>query len=251
MRYAHTSDIRSQLIASDKEYSPSTINSILSVLRGVLKQAWLLEQMTAEDYHRAIVIENLKDKKGEVRGRKIAFAEIQAVADVCFRDKTDAGARDSAIIGLIATCGLRRSEVVQLTLTDIDIETGKVTVRSTTTKSNTERIVWLRGGALLAMEDWLFVRNPLEVNIVFVPINRGGNQQDRPLTDQAIYEIVKKRGKEAAVENFTPHDFRRTMITNMLETQVDVFLVQELAGHVDTNTTKRYDMRDENIKSRY
>ena len=72
-----------------------------------------------------------------------------------------------------------------------------------------------------------------------MPINKGGNQQDRPLTDQAIYEIVKKRGKEAAVENFTPHDFRRTMITNMLETQVDVFLVQELAGHDDTNTTKR------------
>ena len=78
MRYAHTSDIRSQLIASDKEYSPSTINSMLSALRGVLKQAWLLEQMTAEDYHQAIVIENLKDKKGEVSGRKVAFAEIDA-----------------------------------------------------------------------------------------------------------------------------------------------------------------------------
>lgn len=247
LRYANTSDIRSRLIAADK-YKPSTINSILSALRGVLRQAWLLEQMTAEDYHRAIIIENLKDKKGEVTGRKIAFAEIQGVADVCFRDKTDAGARDSAIIGLIATCGLRRSEVVQLTLTDVDTETGKVTVRSTTTKSNAERIVWLRGGALLAMEDWLFVRNPLEVNAVFVPINKGGNQQDHPLTDQSIYEIVKKRGKEAAVENFTPHDFRRTMITNMLETHVDVFLVQELAGHVDTNTTKRYDMRDEKHK---
>lgn len=65
VRYAHTTDIRSQLIASDKEYSPSTINSILSALRGILKQAWLLEQMTAEDYHRAIVIENLKDINSE------------------------------------------------------------------------------------------------------------------------------------------------------------------------------------------
>jgi len=245
LRYANTSDIRSRLMAADK-YKPSTINGLLSALRGVLKQAWLLEQMTAEDYHRAIIIENLKDKKGDVTGRKIYFAEIQAVADVCFRDKSDAGARDSAIVGLIATCGLRRSEVVQLTLADVDIETGRVTVRSTATKSNTERIVWLRGGALLAMEDWLFVRHKdLEADTVFVPINKGGNQQDRPLTDQAIYQIVKKRGKEAAVEDFTPHDFRRTMITDMLETNVDVFLVQELAGHVDTNTTKRYDRRDE------
>ena len=249
VRYANTSNIRSRLIAFDKKYSPSTINGILSALRGVLKKTWLLEQMSAEDYHRAIIIENLKDDQGQMTGRRVAFAEIQAVADVCFRDKSDAGARDSAIIGLIATCGLRRSEVVKLILSDVDIETGEVIVRSGTTKSNKKRIVWLRGGALLAMEDWLFVRqHVLKTDRIFVPINKGGNQQDRPLTDQAIYEIVKKRGKEAAVEDFTPHDFRRTMITVMLETHTDVLIVQDIVGHVDTNTTKRYDMRDEKHK---
>ena len=45
VRYAHTSDIRSQLIASGEEYSPSTIKGILSELRDVLKKAWLLEQI--------------------------------------------------------------------------------------------------------------------------------------------------------------------------------------------------------------
>lgn len=158
MRYSHTSYICAQFIASDKEYSSSTINSILSTLRGVLKQVWLLEQIIAENYPRSIVIENLKDKKEWV-GHKIAFAEIQTVVDVCFQDETDSVTQNSAIIGLITTFRLRRSEFVQFALTDVDAEAGKVTVRSITTKLNVECTVWLRDGALVAMEDSLFVHN--------------------------------------------------------------------------------------------
>lgn len=255
VRYAHTAHVRATLMAykneeGEQKYQPSTINGMLSALRGVLKEAWLLEQMTAEDYHRAKIIENLKDDQDKMTGQRVAFAEIQAMADVCFRDKSDAGARDSAIIGLIATCGLRRNEVVQLTLSDVNTETGEVVIQSGAAKSNKKRTTWLRGGALLAMEDWLFVRDAsLKTQTIFVPINKGGRQEDRELSDQTIYDIVKRRAKEAAVsDEYSPHDFRRTMITNMLETQTDTLTVQDIAGHASTDTTKRYDMRDEKRK---
>ena len=118
LRYTDTAHIHATLINMQKpngksKYSASTINVILSALRGVLRQAWLLGQMSAEDYHRAIIIENVKEEN-ELSGRRIKYGEIQAVANVCFEDKSDAGARDSAIIGLMATCGLRRSEIVKL-----------------------------------------------------------------------------------------------------------------------------------------
>ena len=179
-------------------------------------------------------------------GRHIPFGEIQALANACFEDETSAGARDSAIIGLLAVCGLRRSELVHLTLDNIDLENGEIRILKA--KGNKERIVWLRGGALQAMEDWLRVRDDLTTGAVFVPINKGGNQQDRPLTTKAVYNLLKKRGKEAGVKDFAPHDFRRTMISEMLAKGVDVLTVQKVAGHASSDTTRRYNMRDEAFK---
>lgn len=251
LRYADTAHIHASLINLQKpngklKYSASTINVILSALRGVLKQAWLLGQMSAEDYHRAIIIENVKEEN-ELSGRRIKYGEIQAVANVCFDDKSDAGARDSAIIGLMATCGLRRSEVVKLQMDDIDIESGKLDIVSG--KGNKSRNVWLRGGALLAMEDWLHCRNSeLTTTAVFIPINKGGNQEDRQMTSQSVYKIVQKRGKEANVDGFSPHDFRRTMISTMLEHNTDLLTVQKIVGHASPSTTQRYDLRSEQQK---
>lgn len=243
LRYQHTTAIRSAL---REHYSSATVNAILSALRGVLKESWRLGQMSAEDYHHAIDISNVKGES-LLTGRHIAYGEIHAVAEACFRDKSDAGARDSAIIGLLAVCGLRRSELVQLKLQDVDLETGEVKVQQG--KGNKARIVWLRGGALSAMEDWFAIRNSdLATEAVFVAINKSGKQQNRPMSSQAIYKIVKKRGLEANVKNFSPHDFRRTMITDMLEKGADVLTVQKIAGHANADTTRRYDRRGEKQK---
>jgi site-specific recombinase XerC len=163
--------------------SPTT-NVILAALRGVLKQAWLLGQMSAEDYHRAIIIENVKEEN-KLSGRQIKYGEIQAIANVCFEDKSDAGACDPAIIGIMASCGLRHSGVVKLILEDLDIENGQVNVQAA--KGIKSRTVWLRVGALLAVEDWLATRrSDLTTAALFVPINKGGHQEDRQMTAHAV-----------------------------------------------------------------
>lgn len=251
LRYADAAYVRSALIvmSEEKRYRPSTINGMLTALRGVLKQAWLLGQIPEAEYRRAVTIENLKDNGDDEAGRYISFGEIQAVSNVCFEDKGFAGVRDSAIIGLMATCGLRRDEVATLTLDHVDIDSGAVVIVSDNAKSKKNRTVWLRGGALLAMEDWLFFRDAnLETSAVFVPINKGNKQQDRPLSAQSMYDIIKKRADEANVSTFSPHDFRRTLITDLLEMNTNVFTVMKIAGHEDPKTTARYDRRGEKDK---
>jgi integrase len=60
--------------------------------------------------------------------------------------------------------------------------------------------------------------------------------------------VLQKRAAESSVAAFSPHDFRRTFITDLLNTGADVITVSRLAGHADPATTAKYDMRGEEVK---
>ncbi|MCY7283557.1 MAG: site-specific integrase, partial [Cyanobacteria bacterium CAN_BIN43] len=70
----------------------------------------------------------------------------------------------------------------------------------------------------------------------------------RRLTDQAVMFVLQKLAKLSGVAAFSPHDFRRTFITDLLNTGADVITVSRLAGHADPATTAKYDMRGEEVK---
>lgn len=190
---------------------------IVSALRSTLKAAWRLGQMTGEDYYRARDVQNVT---GETlpAGRELSDGEIAALLNVCQVDPGPAGARDAALIALLYGGGLRRAEVVKLDLDDYDPETGRLVVRG---KRRKERTAYLANGAARAMEDWLLVRE-LDPGPLFWPINKGGRLENRRLTTQAIYNVLKKRAKEAGVSTFSPHDMRRTFVSDLLEAGADI-----------------------------
>ena len=243
VRYQHTALVRSQLMDG---YSPATANRMLSAIRGTLEQAWLLGQMSAEDYHRAA---HLKPIIGETipAGRALSSEEISTLLQDCIDDPRPIGARDAAVIAIMYSGGLRRAEVAKLDLSDYDGENKKLKVNG---KRSKQRSVYLADGAVAALQDWLKVRGN-ESGPLFVAINRGNNLiSGKPMTPQGIYYLLKSRAKRAGVKSFSPHDFRRTFVGDLLDASVDIAIVARMAGHASVNTTARYDRRPEQAKQK-
>jgi len=240
VRYQHTAMIRTRLA---EVYAPSSANRHLSALRQTLKRAFILGQMGAEDYQRAILVENIK---GETlpAGRNMSPGEIAALIKSCEDDPGPAGVRDAAIIGVMYVGGLRRAEVVALDLDDYDPETGRLVVRG---KRKKERTAYLENGSGRALMDWISVRGN-EPGALFYPIRKGGEILPGSMTTQAIYNMLNKRGDKANVADFSPHDLRRTFVSDHLAAGTDIAIVAKLAGHASVTTTARYDRRPEEAK---
>ncbi|HMA35604.1 MAG TPA: site-specific integrase [Chloroflexia bacterium] len=240
LRFQHTMAIRA-LVAD--AYKPATANKMLSALRGTLKMAWRLEQMSAEEYARAA---DLPVVKGTTlpAGRELESAELDALLRICAADKTPAGARDAALISLLYTAGLRREEAAGLAYADYDPATDRLVVRG---KGGKERAVYVLGGAAGALADWLAIRGD-GAGALFWPITKTGKCLPRHLTAQAVYNILNKRGKQAGLTHFSPHDMRRTFVSDLLDAGADIATVAKLAGHANVQTTARYDRRPEAAK---
>lgn len=243
LRYPHTAALRAKLV---ERYSPATVNRTLSAVRGVLKEAWRLGQMSAEDFQRAADIRNISAETLPA-GRELSQDEISNLIEVCKADRSHLGLRDIAIIGLLYTCGLRRAEVVALDLADFDHETGRLRIRSG--KGRKQRTAYIHGKAQNALMSWIGIRGRMD-GPLFLPILKSGRIMIRRLSPQTIYDVLKKRASQSGVKDFSPHDFRRTFVGDMLERGVDIATVANIAGHASVDTTRRYDRRPEETKKK-
>lgn len=148
---------------------------------------------------------------------------------------TRLGARDRALLEVLYGAGLRVSEAVNLTLSGYDPQTGLLTVFG---KGSKERPVPLHALAQRILDDYLAVWRPL-----FTPrsqhvfLNRSGTG----LTRVAVWKLVRKHAAAAGVlKNVSPHTFRHSFATHLLEGGADLRSVQLLLGHADIAATERY-----------
>jgi len=225
--------------------APATRNTTLYALRGVARMAWESSIIDTEAYSRIRAIP--PDPGGRLpAGRHVPQDEVGRLLEACGRDRTPAGQRDAAIIAVMAATGLRRAEVCTLQLGQVDIEGGSVRVIG---KRNKERESYMGDGALEALEDWLSVRGggpgPL-----FCAISRKALYPTRPMSTIAVNRMLARRAMEAGVEDVTPHDLRRTFVSEALDAGGDIATVAALVGHASVQTTQRYDRRGEATKRR-
>ena len=155
------------------------------------------------------------------------------------------GVRDAALIAILRGAGLRRGEAVKLNVRDFNPETGRLEINRA--KGGKSRLVYLPEAAITYVENWLDVRSR-RPGALLCPMRKGGVIEYRAMSSTAILKVVQKRAKQAGVASFSPHDFRRTFCSDLLDAGVDIVTVQKLAGHADPNTTAKYDRRGEEIK---
>jgi len=243
LAYQHVLIIKTVL---NKKYSISSTNRMLSAVRETIKQAWLNEQIPGERYLRIKQVENVRGSRLP-GGRYVAPGEIKAIIDVCIRDDSPGGFRDAAIIAwMVSGGGPRRSEVVKVNLEDYNDESGQIRLVG---KGNKERTNYLENGAYDAMADWLMVRGDM-IGPLFIPIDKGGTMFLRRMTSQAIYNMLNRRIEQAGIKDFSPHDLRRTFISNMLDAGADMAIISKIVGHEELKTTAAYDRRPEIAKKK-
>ena len=240
LRFQHVAAVRSRLLS---RYAASTVNKHLSAIRGTLKAAYRLGQITGDEYRKAAEVESVSVET-EPAGRMLSAEEIAALLAASADDPSLAGARDAAMIALWAVTGLRRAEMVALDSEDYNPENGAVHVRRG--KGRKDRTVYIDNEAKKAMDDWRALRGP-SAGALFVPVHQSGKMRVERMTAQAAYAILKKRARQAGVENVSPHDLRRTAISNLIDA-TDLSTAQKVAGHADPKTTARYDRRGERAK---
>ena len=242
LKYQHTAIIRSILM--DK-YSPAMANKMICALRRTLKEAWRLELMTREQYARAADISSVRGKS-VLKGRALNDKEIFKLWEDCLNDNSNLGARDAALLGVLAV-GLRRSEITHLDLSNFKSRTRSLNIQRT--KGNSERILYLPKQAVEVIKEWLLVRGK-EPGPLLYPLSKGHKVMRRRMSEQGILRALVRRGERAGVHGFTPHDFRRTFISDLLDLGVDIVTVQKLADHASPNTTAKYDRRGEEAKKK-
>lgn len=145
--------------------------------------------------------------------------------------------RDIAIITLFLGTGIRISELVSLNVDDIDFSVNGFRV---TRKGGNRVILYFSDEVAEALGAWMDVRRvneklPKDEQALFI------SGQNRRITTRAVQNIVKKYSQiNTPLKNITPHKLRSTFGTNLYHDTGDIYVVADVLGHSDVNTTKRH-----------
>ncbi len=199
-----------------------------------------LKQFFAYLHDRGVVSENpflalLAPKISRYHPHYLSPQEIErilAAIDVQSR----LGKRDRAIVELLYGSGLRISELINLRLSNVEFEAGFVRVVG---KGGKQRLVPLGNYAREALEAYL------DSQAQSLPLNQGNylfvNRLGGSFSRVGLWKIVRKRVTQAGIaKKVSPHTFRHSFATHLLEGGADLRVVQEMLGHADISTTQIY-----------
>lgn len=234
-------------LAQVTDKSPNTINRMLSAVKRILREAAIQgyvshEIATAFDQVTGVKIAALKDRiKGNSRVR-IEPVDMRTVCELPELERL-IGLRDTALLATLASSGLRVSELVSLTHSQIRRK-GKSYVVIVRGKNDVEpREAPLSREAYEHIKSWIEVR-PVDSDYIFTAFNgRGARLSDRPISPTATWTIVRKYAEEAGLDDVKPHDFRRFVGTQLARTNIRN--AQKALGHKRLETTARHYVLDE------
>lgn len=228
--YAHLQELL--VWAGESGMSPRSQSRMISGIKSFFKYLLIDERITTNP---AELLESPRS------GRKLpvvlSVSEIDRIIGAIDLSREE-GHRNKAIIETLYSCGLRVSELIDLRITHLFFNEGFIRV---TGKGSKERLVPISGKAIHEIENYLnHYRDRLtplkgSENIVF--LNRLGNR----LTRVMIFTIVKSLAQKAGIrKQISPHTFRHSFATHLVEGGADLRAVQEMLGHESILTTEIY-----------
>ena len=223
----------------EAKLSVASINRVDSTLRSFFKH---LQQ----EYGYADPTLEISPKKSARRLPKaLTIAQIVSMIDAALRDGQPITVRDQAMLELLYSSGARVSELIGINLNDLSIvqsDDGEITTLRLRGKGAKERIVPLGSFASKAIDDYcvrvrpsLLAKNPKGNTALFLN-SRGGR-----ISRQSAWQMVLNSARDAGVtEHVSPHVFRHSYATHLLDGGADIRVVQELLGHASVTTTQIY-----------
>jgi integrase/recombinase XerD len=216
---------------SDMRLSALSINRKISALKTFYRYLLLsktIEENPAED------LELLKTR------RKLPLVlsvdEVSAIVEAA-DEKKPLGLRDRVCLELLYSSGLRISELLDLKMSDLKSDENLLSVVG---KGNKQRLVPFGKKANMALEDYLTSGRPAILKSRSSPMLIL-NARGRKLSRMGFLKILRRYCFKSGVrKRVTPHTFRHSFATHLLEGGADLRVVQELLGHADISTTQIY-----------
>lgn len=148
------------------------------------------------------------------------------------------GIRDHCIIEVLYSCGLRISELTNLLISNLFLDEGFIRIHG---KGNKERLVPISPKAIKELRIWLDARKHINIlrgyeDYVFVSRTRG-----KPLSRISLFVFIREYAKEAGIhKEISPHTFRHSFATHLLQGGANLRAVQDMLGHESLGTTEMY-----------
>jgi integrase/recombinase XerD len=223
----------------EAKLSVASINRIDSTLRSFFRH---LQQ----EYGYADPTLEIAPKKSARRLPKaLTIAQIVSMIDAAYREGHPISARDQAMLELLYSSGARVSELIGINLNDlssIQTDDGVITTLKLRGKGSKERMVPLGSFASRAIENYMVrVRPDLAAKSAKTTSALFLNSRGSRISRQSAWQMVLDAAEAAGVtEHVSPHIFRHSYATHLLDGGADIRVVQELLGHASVTTTQIY-----------
>lgn len=219
--------------------STTSINRIESTLRTFFRHLQIEHSLPNP------TLEIVTGKSARRLPKALEIDRIVSLIEAALQDGEPMTLRDHAMIEVLYGSGARVSELIAINLNDINVietDEGEITTLHLRGKGGKERIVPLGSFATKSIENYvvrirptLCAKNSISTTALFL------NARGRRLTRQTAWNIVVKAAKRAGIEEVvTPHVFRHSYATHLLDGGADIRIVQELLGHASVTTTQIY-----------
>jgi integrase/recombinase XerD len=212
--------------------TPASQSRIISGLRSFYKYC-LIENITVKDPTTLLEAPKMKRMLPDI----LSFDEIEMIIGEIDLSKPEGG-RNKAILETMYSCGLRVSEIVNLRISGLFLDVGFIRVIG---KGDKERLVPIGDAAIRQINIY---RQHIRVHVPVKPgnddilfLNRRGGKLSRVMIFLMLKELVMKAGIK---KNISPHTFRHSFATHLVEGGADLRAVQEMLGHESITTTEIY-----------